>query len=205
MVSASNIPKGKVSFSLNVLIFSWFGSTIPSVICCFPLLIIFMAQFSMPNSIHISCLYFLSAFIRGSNSFSFLQTVWCRHLVVNLFLIITITNSNGDSASPWNIPFWIFISAKLLPPEVNSTLQFFLVSSMNFVGYLVHFETIYCPVWRDHIVCFLLSIHTIAKFLRLVLFSLSIYWSVYCNSLIPLVPLRHPFSSSGNLLRLISE
>ena len=35
---------------------------------------------------------------------------------------MTIMNSNGDSASPWEIPLLIFISAKALPPAVNSTL-----------------------------------------------------------------------------------
>ena len=32
-------------------------------------------------------------------------------------------NSN-DSASPWNIPYWIFTSAKHLLPAVILTLQF---------------------------------------------------------------------------------
>ena len=38
--------------------------------------------------------------------------------------IIAITNRNGDSASPWKIPAWIFTSVKLIPPDVSSTLQF---------------------------------------------------------------------------------
>ena len=41
--------------------------------------------------------------------------------------IIAIMNGRGDSASPWKIPLWIFVSAKLFPPAVNSTLQFFMV------------------------------------------------------------------------------
>ena len=36
--------------------------------------------------------------------------------------IIAITNSNGDSASPWKIPLWIFPSAQLFHLSVNSTL-----------------------------------------------------------------------------------
>ena len=41
--------------------------------------------------------------------------------------IMAIMNIRGDSASPWKIPLWIFVSAKLFPPDVNSTLQFFMV------------------------------------------------------------------------------
>ena len=44
---------------------------------------------------------------------------------------MTIMNSKGDSASPWKIPLWIFVSAKLFPPAINSTLQFFMVFSMK--------------------------------------------------------------------------
>ena len=40
--------------------------------------------------------------------------------------INTITKSNGDSASPWKMPLWIFIFAKLFPPVVSSALQFFI-------------------------------------------------------------------------------
>ena len=40
--------------------------------------------------------------------------------------IIAIMNSWGDSASPWKIPLWIFVSAKLFPPAVISTLQVFM-------------------------------------------------------------------------------
>ena len=57
-------------FSLNVLIFSWFSSSIPSVFCRFPLIII--AHFSMPNFFPMSWQYILIACIRVSNSFSFL-------------------------------------------------------------------------------------------------------------------------------------
>ena len=47
--------------------------------------------------------------------------------------IITIMNSNSDSASPWNIPLWTFASAKLLPSAVNSTSQVFMVFSIKFM------------------------------------------------------------------------
>ena len=46
---------------------------------------------------------------------------------------MAIMNSRGDSASPWKIPLWIFVSAKLLPLAVNSTLQFFMFFSMKFM------------------------------------------------------------------------
>ena len=73
MVSAFNISKYlSVSFSLSVLIFSWFGSSISSVMRRFPLFIINTAHFSMPNPIPISSLYILTACIRVSNSSSFL-------------------------------------------------------------------------------------------------------------------------------------
>ena len=89
-------------------------------------LIISTAHLSIPNSISISRLYILTARIRVSNSFSFLanslvSSMYIRWLIfscnlVSLYLpvyflimqlsgIITIINSNGDSASPWNIPF----------------------------------------------------------------------------------------------------
>ena len=42
-------------------------------------------------------------------------------------------NSKDDRASPWKIPLWIFASANLLPPGVNSTLQHFMLLSMKFM------------------------------------------------------------------------
>ena len=47
--------------------------------------------------------------------------------------ITAIMNSKGDSASPWKIPLWIFVSAKLHPPAVSSTIQVFMVFSMKFM------------------------------------------------------------------------
>ena len=46
---------------------------------------------------------------------------------------MAIMNSNGDSASPRKIPFWIFVSAKLFPPAVNFTLNVFMVFSIKFM------------------------------------------------------------------------
>ena len=95
----------------------------------------------------------LTVCIRVSNSFSFLgsglmSSMYIRWLVLCDLLsfypsvhflgmwlngIIAITNSNGFSASPWNIPLWIFTSAKLFPPAVNSTLQVSTVFSIKFM------------------------------------------------------------------------
>ena len=48
-------------------------------------------------------------------------------------VIMAIVNSMSNSASPWKIPLWIFVSAKLFPPAVNSTLQFTMFFSMKFM------------------------------------------------------------------------
>ena len=73
MVSSSIIPKYLyVSFSLSVLILSWFGRSIPTIRVRLSLFITSMAYFSMPNSISMSWLYILTVCVRVSNSFSFL-------------------------------------------------------------------------------------------------------------------------------------
>ena len=120
--------------------------------CRFLRFIISMAHFSMINSIPISWLYILTVCIRVSNS-SLLENIlmlsmYIRWLIFcdlwNLYPpvhvlckyesgMVTTTNRNGDSASPWNIPLWIFTSAKLFPSAVNSTLKFFMVFSTNFM------------------------------------------------------------------------
>ena len=78
-----------VSFSPSILIFSWFGSFI---MCHFPLLIISMARFSMPNSIIISWLYILTVSIRVSISFSLLTnslmpSMYIRWLIFSCDLV----------------------------------------------------------------------------------------------------------------------
>ena len=50
--------------------------------------------------------------------------------------IIEISNKNDDREHPWNRPLQLFISVKLFPSVVNSILQFFKVSSMNFMKLL---------------------------------------------------------------------
>ena len=72
MVLASQMSKYLyVSFSSSVLILSWFGSFIPSVICRVLLFITSMAHFSMPSSIPMCWLYILTECIKVFCSFSF--------------------------------------------------------------------------------------------------------------------------------------
>ena len=101
-----------------------------------------------------SWLYILTACGRVSSSFSFfvnslMSSMYIRWLIFSCNLlslypavhflsvwlsgIMTIMNSKGDSASPWKIPLWIFVSAKLLPPAVSCTLQVFMVFTMKFM------------------------------------------------------------------------
>ena len=58
--------------------FSWFGSSLPSVICYFPLSIISMVHFSMPKSILISWLYSSQLVPELPILFHFYQTAWYR-------------------------------------------------------------------------------------------------------------------------------
>ena len=149
IVSASSIFKYfYIFFSPSVLIFSWYDSSIPSVMCPFPLLITNIVHFSLLNYIPISWLYILTVCIRSSISFSFsLNSLYIRGLIFSwnllslfppvhflrmwLIGIITIINDNGDSESPWNMPLWIFTSVKFFPPAVNSTIQVAMVFSIN--------------------------------------------------------------------------
>ena len=111
----------------------------------FLLFIICMVHFSMLNSIPMSWLYIITVCIRVSKSFSFLansliSSMYIRWLIFSCDLlslypsvyflgmclsgIIAIINRNGNRTSPWNILPWIFASAKLFSPAVNSTLGF---------------------------------------------------------------------------------
>ena len=103
---------------------------------------------------HSYILTLFSMCIRVSSSFSFfansfISSIYIRWLIFTCDLlslypvvhflsmwfsgIMAIMNSRSDSVSPWKIPLWIFISGKLFPPAVNSTLQFFTVFSMKFM------------------------------------------------------------------------
>ena len=127
---------------------------IPSVLCRLPLFITSMAHFSLLNPIPISWLYILTACMRVSSSFSFfanslMSSMYIRWLIFSCDLrslypavhflsmwlrdIMAIMNSKGDSASALKIPLRIFVSAKLFPLAVSSTLQVFMVFSVKFM------------------------------------------------------------------------
>ena len=154
--------------------------------------------FFYTKSIAMSWLYILTVCVRDSSSFSFfanslMLSTYIKWLIVSCDLlslyspvhflsillsgIITIINSNGDSACPWNIPHWIFASAKLLPPAVNSTLQVFMVFSVKFMTssdilYILKQFTI--QLWGKMSYAFL----TIARFFRLFLLTFRMCWSM---------------------------
>ena len=176
------------SFSSSILILSWFGSYIPSVRCFLTLFMTSRAHFLMPNSIPMSWLYILTVSIRVSSSFSFfadsfMSSIYIRWLIFSCDLlslypavhflsmwfsdIMAIMNGSGDRASPWKTPLWIFVSAKLFPPAVNSTLQFFMFFfrwSLWLCVIFCTFETVYYPALRNHIICLFASIQAIARF-----------------------------------------
>ena len=96
MVSAFRTPKYlEVFFSLSVLIFPWFGSFLPSIICRFPIFIIRMKYYPMPNSIPISSLDILTLCIRVTNSFSFFakSLISSKYIFWLMFLAIIETLS----------------------------------------------------------------------------------------------------------------
>ena len=122
--------------------------------------------------------------------------------------IMATMNCKSDCASPWKIRLWIFISAKLLPPAVSSTLQVFMVCSMKFMtscDILYILRQCIIQLCRTISYAFLWSIQATAKFFRLVLLSFRMCWSMLCNSAVPLDPLQYTFFSSGNNPRLVSE
>ena len=116
--------------------------------------------------------------------------------------IMAFTNSNSDSGSPWKIALWIFALAKLPPPVVNFTIQDFMVFLINlfFIWYFVHFETVYYPTLRYHIIYVFVVNPGHNDIFPLVLLS---FWM--CRTPVPTDPLRIPFYSSGNNHRLVGE
>ena len=75
---------------------------------------------------------------------------------------IAITNNDGDSASPLNIPLWIFTSAKLCLPVVNSIPVFhgFSDELHGFVEYFIHFESVYySALWDDIVFLFGINLY----------------------------------------------
>ena len=180
---------------MMILITTWFGSSTPSVICHLQLFLTSMVHFSMPNSIPISWLYIFTVCIRVSNPFSFLakslMSIDIKLLIFScnllslytsmhflkmwLSAIMAITNSNGDSASPWNMPLWIFASANLFPPAVNSPLLVYMVFSINYTtwsGILYILRQCSIQLWGT--ILYIIIIITTADILLLLLIF---HWS----------------------------
>ena len=105
-------------------------------------------------SLYIFCLYILIICIRVSISFSIfanglMSSIFIRRSIfsrdlVNLLLLMPflsiwlsgiIINNNGEKAFFWTITFWMFISAKVFPPAVNSTFKFLMTSVKNFMTF----------------------------------------------------------------------
>ena len=133
-------------------VLSWFGCSIPFVICLFRFSLfswhIFLCQipflYSEPISF-IVCMSLQFFFFFGKQ-----LDVVHFHLVVNLLFcdlvyfssfvhflsmwlsdIISITNTNDKNTFPWKICLWIFALDKDFPLAINSTFQFFMVFVMN--------------------------------------------------------------------------
>ena len=181
-----------------------------------PLFIISMVHFSMPNSILISWLYNLICCIRLSNSFSFLTKslmplmyikwlfIYCDLLALYPavhFLkkwssgIMVITDSNGDSASPWNMPLW------------NPTHQVYMVFSINFMswlGILYIFDSVLSSFGGPYRKIFIVNPRH-SFYFRLVLLSLRVCLSIYSSSSVPPGSLAASYLFVGKIPRLISE
>ena len=69
--------------------------------------------------------------------------------------IIAIINSNGDSASPWNIPLGssLQLSFFLLLSIHSDGFHGFLDKVYDFNQYFVYFEAVYYRAWWDHFLC----------------------------------------------------
>ena len=132
-----------------------------------------MAHFSVPYFIPISPVYILISCIRIFNYFLFLADslmpsviifscdLWSLYSPVHFLSmwlcgIIAITNRNSESVSPWKITLGIFPSAKLsfsCGCQFHSPVFFWFLDKLyHLVGYLVHYQVVYYPALRDHIV-----------------------------------------------------
>ena len=102
--------------------------------------------------------------------------------------IIVITNRISDRLSTRKISLWIFTSAKLFSSAVNSTLQ---VSKVLLINSMTSFEFLY--IFMQGIIqlqgtmssVFLQSIQARAKFLRLALLLLKMFWSIFLILFVP--------------------
>ena len=131
-VSASNIPKVGFLvgflFSEHLIFFYFIVPFLPSyVVSRFSSLVWRILRCHI-SSLCLDCTYWLLV-LEFQMLFHFLQSIWCRPCTLDdwyfiaillgmyppvHFLtmwssgIITFTNNNGDSASPWNMPHWVF-------------------------------------------------------------------------------------------------
>ena len=152
-----------VSFLFSELSdFSSFGSCIRSVICCFPLLPISKAHFTLSNFIPISSLYIVTASIRVSNSYSFLAnsfmlSMYIRRLIfflrftefVSAFVCDLVALSLSQMVISAHLPgilAFVFFS-QFHSPVFHGILD----ERYDFVRYLVHFETVYDSALQDYI------------------------------------------------------
>ena len=196
------------------MIFSWFCSSIPTVICRFPLLIISMSHFYMQNFIPISWLHITIACIRVSSYFSFLSNslipsmyIWwfvfsCDLVSLKppiyflcmrsslLQIIMVIAHLPGIYISGFSPQLSFFL---LLLIQLHRFFNGFLDKLFDFFGYLVRFKTVYYSVLRDHIVFLFALNRCYSKIFRLVLLSLTKCWLMFSWSSVRLVYLLHRF------------
>ena len=130
-----------------------------------------------------------SVYIRWMIFFSDLASLYLPvHFLSTLFSgIIAITNSNGNSASLWKIPLWIFTSGQLFLPAAlfdSPVFHYCLDKLYDFVGYLVHFETVYYPTFAGPYRMPFCSQSTPYLLFRHVLLSLSICWPIHIVALL---------------------
>ena len=127
-----------------------FAKWTPVECCNFPLLVLKVAHFPIPNSILMSSLHSLTVCSRDSISLSLLlynfkwsmKSRWLRRLRCKLYPalcclrrlvigIIAVTKSMGDSESPWNTPLLMSTSHSVPPPTVSIVFQCSIRFSMK--------------------------------------------------------------------------
>ena len=222
-----------VSFLFSVCsIFVFIVSSIISVMCRFRILII--CKFNVKFHFYVLTVYSQSLYEGFQFLFLLANTLmpskYIRWLIFSgnlvrlyppayflsmwLIGIIATTNSNGDSASSWDV-LLIFICAKLLAPAIYPAFQFSLVLSINCVIssdilYILRQSNIQL-CWTKLLAVLLLN-RALARFFRLILLLLRLCGTLILlllrlcgNSPISLDHLWHLFWTSGNSLRLIKE
>ena len=144
-----------------------------------------------------SWLYILTVCIRVSSSFlffaknlmSFIYIWWLifscnllslytavHFLSIWLSVIMAIKNSKDDSAYPRKISLCIFVSGKLLPPAVNSTLLVFMVFSMKSMTICTFWDSLFSSFVEPLLLLF--TFHIYFHFLAIFrwVFSKNLRW-----------------------------